>query len=39
MSAALGRTRSGADSDLEGRRGRPTAMVLVVPGYQITATC
>ncbi|MEU3301657.1 MFS transporter [Streptomyces sp. NPDC006678] len=38
MSSTPGRTRSGADSDLAGRGGMLTAMVLAVLGYQINAT-
>lgn len=38
MSPTLGRTRSGAESDLAGRGGMLLAMVLAVLGYQINAT-
>ncbi|MGI5479833.1 MFS transporter [Streptomyces lavendofoliae] len=38
MSISLGRTRSGAESDLAGRGPMLLAMVLAVLGYQINAT-
>jgi predicted MFS family arabinose efflux permease len=38
MSTTLGRTRSGAESDLAGRGPMLLAMVLAVLGYQINAT-
>ncbi|MDI9882985.1 MFS transporter [Streptomyces sp. HNM0645] len=38
MSSTPGRTRSGSDSNLAGRRAMLAAMVLAVLGYQINAT-